>query len=39
MLGDKSVALRHSKNPGGAVLVFTPAEWGAFIGGAKDGEF
>lgn len=38
-MGDKSVALRHSKNPGGAVLVFTPAEWGAFIGGAKDGEF
>jgi hypothetical protein len=39
MLGNGSVAVRHSKDPGGAVLVFTPAEWSAFIGGAKDGEF
>jgi hypothetical protein len=23
----------------GAVLIFTPAEWAAFIGGVKDGEF
>jgi hypothetical protein len=38
-LGDGSVAVRDSKDPGGAVLVFTPAEWDAFIGGAKDGEF
>lgn len=38
-LGDGSVAVRDSKDPGGAVLVFTPAEWGAFLGGAKDGEF
>ena len=33
------VAVRDSKNPTGAALIFTPAEWEAFIGGAKDGEF
>ncbi len=39
VLGDGAVAVRDSKDPSGAVLVFTPAEWDAFIGGAKDGEF
>ena len=34
-----AVAVRDSKNPGGAALVFTPDEWSAFVGGAKDGEF
>ena len=34
-----AVAVRDSKNPAAAVLVFTPAEWLAFLGGAKDGEF
>ena len=33
------VAVRDSKDPGGPALVFTPAEWEAFVGGAKDGEF
>ncbi len=33
------VAVRDSKNPDGPALVFTPAEWEAFVGGAKDGEF
>ena len=33
------VAVRDSKNPAGAVLLFTPAEWAAFVGGTKDGEF
>jgi hypothetical protein len=33
------IAVRDSKNPAGAVLKFTPAEWSAFIGGVKDGEF
>jgi hypothetical protein len=32
-------AVRDSKNPAGPVLVFTPAEWGAFIEGVKGGEF
>ncbi|HEX5540423.1 MAG TPA: DUF397 domain-containing protein [Micromonospora sp.] len=40
-LGDGSgrVALRHSKAPDGAVIVYTRAEWDAFIAGVKDGEF
>jgi hypothetical protein len=39
-LDSGAVALRDSKNKGqGPVLVFTPDEWDAFIGGATDGEF
>ena len=33
------VAVRDSKNPNGPALIFTPAEWAAFLGGTKDGEF
>jgi hypothetical protein len=33
------IAVRDSKDPSGPALIFTPAEWDAFIGGAKDGEF
>jgi hypothetical protein len=33
------VAVRDSKDPSGAVLVFTANEWDAFVAGAKDGEF
>lgn len=33
------VAVRDSKDPDGPMLIFTLAEWRAFIGGAKDGEF
>ena len=36
---DTGMAVRHSKNPTGSVLFFTPAEWDAFVGGVKDGEF
>lgn len=36
---DGAIAVRDSKNPSGPALVFTPAEWDAFVGGAKDGEF
>jgi len=36
---DEGVLVRDSKDPGGAILTFTPAEWRAFVGGAKDGEF
>ena len=32
-------AVRDAKNPAGPALIFTPAEWDAFVGGAKDGEF
>ena len=35
----EAIAVRDSKNPAGPALIFTPAEWDAFVGGAKDGEF
>jgi Domain of unknown function (DUF397) len=38
-LPDGEVAVRDSKNPDGAALVFTPGEWDAFIAGARNGEF
>jgi hypothetical protein len=34
-----NTAVRDSKHPQGAVLVFTPVEWQAFIAGVRDGEF
>lgn len=34
-----SVEVRDSKDRGGPVLRFTPAEWLAFAAGMKDGEF
>ncbi len=33
------VAVRDSKNPAAAALVFSAAEWTAFVGGVADGEF
>ena len=39
VLPDRRVALRHSKDPDGHVLLYTPAEWRAFVGGVKRGEF
>ena len=33
------IAVRDSKKPEGPVLIFTQAEWDAFVGGAQDGEF
>jgi Domain of unknown function (DUF397) len=36
---DGAIAMRDSKDPTGPVLIFTPAEWDAFVAGAKDGEF
>jgi hypothetical protein len=38
-LTDGDVALRNSRHPDGPALVFTRAEWDAFLGGAGDGEF
>ncbi|GAB3213456.1 DUF397 domain-containing protein [Marinactinospora thermotolerans] len=32
-------AVRDGKNPQKGILFFTPAEWEAFVLGAKDGEF
>ncbi|MGI9099547.1 MAG: DUF397 domain-containing protein [Solirubrobacteraceae bacterium] len=39
VLPDRRIALRHSKQPDGALLLYTPAEWRAFITGVKAGEF
>jgi hypothetical protein len=39
VLPDRRVAVRHSKEAGGAILLYTAAEWNAFLKGAKDGEF
>ena len=33
------VAVRNSRFPDGPVLRFTPAEWHAFLSGARLGEF
>ena len=33
------VAIRDSKDPHGPILVYTPAEFGAFLEGARNGEF
>ena len=33
------VGVRDSKDPEGPVLRFTPDEWSAFLGGARNGEF
>lgn len=38
-LSDGGMAVRDSKDPSGPTLAFTLAEWQAFIGGVKDGEF
>jgi hypothetical protein len=36
---DGTVGVRDSKNPTCGVLEFSPAEWDAFTGGVRDGEF
>ena len=38
-LADGQVAIRNSRHPAGPALVFSPDEWAAFVGGAKDGDF
>jgi hypothetical protein len=32
-------AIRDSKDRSGPILVFTAAEWRAFVAGVRDGEF
>jgi hypothetical protein len=34
-----AVAVRNSRDPNGPALVFTRAEWDAFLLGARDGDF
>jgi Domain of unknown function (DUF397) len=38
-LADDMIRVRDSKNPRGGMLNFTQAEWDAFIGGVRNGEF
>ncbi len=38
-LPDGGIGVRDSKDPDGPVLTFTPGEWRAFLGGARNGEF
>jgi Domain of unknown function (DUF397) len=34
-----NIAIRDSKDPDGPILVYTPAEFQAFLAGARNGEF
>jgi hypothetical protein len=38
-LPDGTTGVRHSKDPDGPELRFTPSEWGAFLTGVRNGEF
>ena len=38
-LPDGSVALRNSRQPDGAALIYTRAEISAFLAGVRNGEF
>lgn len=38
-LPDGRIGVRDSKDAGGHVLRFTQAEWRAFVGGVRNGEF
>jgi len=38
-LPDGRVGVRDSKDTAGPVLRFTAAEWEAFVGGVRNGEF
>jgi hypothetical protein len=35
---DRAVAVRDSRDPQGAVLLFSPAEWRAFTDGVQSGS-
>jgi hypothetical protein len=36
---DDLIGMRDMTAASGPILVFTPAEWAAFLGGVRDGEF
>jgi hypothetical protein len=38
-LSTDTISIRDSKNVKGPILQFTPAEWDAFVGGVRMGEF
>ena len=33
------IRVRDSQNPSGSILRFNPAEWDAFVGGIRKGDF
>lgn len=33
------IGLRLANDPDGIILIYTPAEWDAFLEGVRDGEF
>ena len=33
------IIVRDSKDPGGPMLIYTPAEWTSFLDGTKKGKF
>lgn len=37
--GSGRVAVRHSQRPDAEVIVYTRAEWDAFLAGVRSGEF
>jgi hypothetical protein len=37
--GDSMIAVRNSSDPDGATVLYSAAEWRAFLVGAKNGEF
>ncbi|GAA1330114.1 DUF397 domain-containing protein [Pseudonocardia xinjiangensis] len=39
VLDSGDFAVRNSRHPAGPALVFTRAEWSAFLGGVENGEF
>lgn len=39
LLPDRQVAVRNSRFPGGPVLIYTPAEIEALLGGVRSGDF
>jgi Domain of unknown function (DUF397) len=38
-LPEGGIGVRDSKDPAGPMLRFTPGEWQAFLGSARNGEF
>jgi hypothetical protein len=34
-----TIGVRNSRDAAGPVLVFTPDEWHAFVGGVRNGDF
>jgi hypothetical protein len=38
-LAGRLIGVRDSMNPAGPILGVGPSEWGAFVGGVRNGEF